>query len=263
MSLETLTTPFPWARYSRKLIAKIENPRNVGVFSPEESEARGMRLAIGKDGRIEDGNCIWLYWLVDKEDGIIVDAKFQVFGQSALIGAAEAACEIIIGKNYDQAKRVSTDLLDAHLRDRSEEHAFPKETFPHLNLVLSAIEDAAEQCTDIPFADTYVAPPVPTSIGEVVEGGYPGWMELPLKKKIAVIEQVLDNDVRPYIALDAGGVEVINLLQDKEVVITYQGSCTSCYSAIGTTLSYIQQVLRAKVHPSLVVIPDMDTQMFH
>ena len=68
--------------------------------------------------------------------------------------------------------------------------------------------------------------------------------------------------MRPYIALDAGGVEVINLLEDKEVIIAYQGSCTSCYSAIGTTLSYIQQVLRAKVHPSLVVVPDIDPQMF-
>lgn len=66
--------------------------------------------------------------------------------------------------------------------------------------------------------------------------------------------------MRPYIALDAGGIEVINLIEDKQVIIAYQGSCTSCYSSIGTTLSYIQQTLRAKVHPDLVVIPDMDFQ---
>ena len=29
------------------------------------------------------------------------------------------------------------------------------------------------------------------------------------------------------------------------------------YSAIGTTLSYIQQVIRAKVHPDIVVVPDL------
>jgi NifU-like protein len=258
MSLEALTTPFPWIRYSKKLMAKIENPRCVGTFEKEESEQRGMRLAIGKEGTREEGNEIHLYWLVDKDDGIIVDVKFLVFGQSALIGAAEAACELLIGKNYEQAKRVSADLLDAHLRDRSEDAAFPRETYPHLNLVLGAIEEAAEQCMDIPFADTYVASPVPTHIGEVVEGGYPGWMELSLKKKIAVIEEVLNKDVRPYIALDAGGIEVLNLLNDKEVIIAYQGSCTSCYSAIGTTLSYIQQVLRGKVHPQITVVPDMD-----
>lgn len=258
MSLLALTIPFPWSRYSKKLVAKIDQPRSAGLFTAPESEARGMRLAEAEEGSVESGNVVHLYWLVDKDDGIIVDAKFQVYGQSALIGAAEIACELVVGKNYDQAKRVSADLIDRQARDKSDEPAFPREAYPHLNLVLSAIEAAAEQCTDIPFADNYVAPPVPAGIGEVVEGGYPGWMELPLKKKIAVIEEVLNQDVRPYIALDAGGVEVINLLNDQEVIITYQGSCTSCYSAIGTTLSYIQQVLRNKVHPQLVVVPDID-----
>lgn len=258
MGLAALTTPFPWYRYSKKLAAKIDNPRSMGFFTREESEARTMRLAEATEGRVEDGNALRLYWLVDKDDGIIVDVKYQVFGQSALIGAAEAACELLIGKNYDQAKRVTADLIDKQVRDRAEDPAFPRETYPHINLVLGAIEVCAAQCTDIPFADTYVAPPVPSDIGEVIEGGYPGWLELPLKKKLAVIEEILTRDVRPYIALDGGGVEVINLLQDKEVVITYQGSCTSCYSSIGTTLSYIQQVLRNKVHPSLVVVPDVD-----
>ncbi len=257
MGLSVLTTSFPWARYSKKLIAKIDQPRCSGLFGKEEAEARLMRLAYGKDGSIADGNEVCLYWLVDKDDGIIVDARFQVYGQSALIGAAEAACELLVGKNYDQARRISADLIDKQLRDRSDTPAFPKETYPHLNLVLEAIDKAAEQCTDIPFADTYTAPPVPIDMGEVVPGGYPGWQELTLKQKIAVIEQVMDQDIRPYIALDGGGVSVLNLLHDKELVISYQGSCTSCYSSIGTTLSYIQQVLRAKISQDLVVVPDL------
>ena len=263
MGIANLTKPFPWARYSKKLVSKIENARSAGWFTREEAEARAMRLAEGKEGTLSDGNAVILYWLVDKDDGIIVDAKFQVFGQSVLIGAAEAACELLVGKNYDQARRISADLLDKHVRDKSDASAFPKETYPHLNLILGAIDQAAEQCTDIPFADTYVAPPMPTDIGEVVPGGYPGWMELSLKKKIAVIEQVLDQDIRPYIALDAGGVTVLNLLNDKELVIGYQGSCTTCYSSVGTTLSYIQQVIRAKVHPDITVVPDMNTAFGH
>lgn len=263
MGLEALTTPFPWSRYSKKLAAKIDNPRCAGLFTREEAEARDMRFVEATEGSVEDGNAVRLYWLVDKDDGIIVDAKFQVYGQSALIGAAEAACDLLVGKNYDQARRISADLIDKQLRDRSDTPAFPKETYPHLNLVLGAIDSAAEQCTDIPFADTYVAPPVPSDIGEVIPGGYPGWLDLPLKKKIAVIEQVLDQDIRPYIALDAGGVSVLNLINDKELVIAYQGTCTSCYSSVGTTLSYIQQVLRAKVHPDITVVPDLSHPFTH
>lgn len=259
MGLTALITPFPWARYSKKLATKIDQARCSGWFSKEEAEARLMRLAEGAEGNLSDGNAVILYWLVDKDDGIIVDAKFQAYGQSVLIGAAEAACELLIGKNYEQARRISADLLDKHLRDRSDVPAFPKETYPHLNLILGAIDLAADQCTDIPFADTYVSTPIPADMGEVLPGGYPGWLELPLKKKLAVIEQVLDQDIRPYIALDAGGVSVLNLLNDKELVIAYQGSCTSCYSSIGTTLSYIQQVIRAKVHPDITVVPEMNT----
>lgn len=255
--LTALTTTFPWQRYSKKLAAKIEKPRCAGAFGKEEAEARAVRLAQGVDGSFEDGNIVGLFWLVDKEDGIIIDAKFQVYGQSALIGGAELACELLIGKNYDQARRVTADLIDKQGRERSDTPAFPKEAYPHLNLILGAIDAAAEQCMDIPFADTYVAPPTPASPAEVIPGGYPGWTELPLKKKIAVIEQVMDQDIRPYIALDAGGVTVLNLLNDKELLISYEGACTSCYSSIGATLSYIQQVIRAKVHPDIIVVPDI------
>lgn len=257
MTLAALTTSFPWTRYSKKLGNKIEKLRNSGFFTSEEAQARDMRLAMGESGKLEDGNAIKIYWLVDKDDGIIVDAKFQVYGQSALMGAAEVACDVVIGKNYDQAKRVSPALLDQQVRDRAENPAFPKETAPHLNLVIEALEQAAEQCTDLPLATSYVAPPMKMEGLEVREGGYPGWAGLSLSQKLAVIEEVLDQDIRPYIALDAGGVEVVSLINDQELLIAYQGSCTSCYSSMGTTLSYIQQVLRAKVLPTLIVTPNL------
>lgn len=257
MGFASLKTSFPWTRYSKKLSAKIEKLRCAGFFSQEESDARDMRLVVATQGRAEDGNVVRLYLLVDKDDGIIVDAKFQAFGQSALLGAAEVVCELVVGKNYDQAQRISTTLIDQQVRDRADTPAFPEETAPHLNLLLEAIDACAEQCTDLPLPSAYVAPPVPTDIGEIIPGGYPGWLELSVEKKITLIEEVLNQDIRPYIALDAGGVEVLRLVNGNELFIAYHGSCTSCYSSVGTTLSYIQQVLRAKLSPELVVTPDV------
>ena len=257
MGIAQFINAFTWSRYSKKLMNKIDNPRCAGVFLRRDADARGMRLVEGFEGTVEDGNIVHLYWLVDYEDGIIVDAKFQVFGQSALIGAAEVACELLIGKNYLQAQRLGADLIDKQVRDRQDEPAFPRETYPHLNLVLEAIEICAEQCKDLPVSDSYLSTPVPVDMADVVPGGYPGWKELSLKQKLAVIEEVLNQDIRPYIALDAGGVVVLNLIDDKELVIAYQGSCTSCYSSVGTTLSYIQQIMRAKVHPDITVIPEL------
>ncbi len=259
MSLAALITPFPWARYSRKLKAKIDAPRNVGTFDPTESAARGVRLVEGVDGHIEDGNELRLYWLVDIEDGMVVDAKFQAYGQSALIGAAEVACEMVIGKNYDQAQRITADLLDKQVRDKSDVHAFPPETFAHLNLALGAILDCAEQCTDLPTPEGYEAPPMPFDPDQMFEGdGYPGWDELPHKQKLTVIEHVLDEEIRPYIAMDAGGLDVVKLTDDRKLHVAYKGTCTSCYSSVGATLSAIQQLVRAKVHPDIEVIPEMD-----
>jgi len=251
-----LTERFPWTKYSEKLRRKLKNLRSVGLFQEKDATARGMRLATGEIGDKEEGNLLRLYFLVDPEDGIIADAKFQAFGQSALLVAADAACELLIGKNYDQARRVSTDLIDQQLRDRSNEEALPPETSPHLNMVIEAIDAAAEKVADIPLPESYVAPPV-GGLGAIEGDGYPGFEKLSLQKKLAVIEEVIAAEVRPYIELDAGGVEVLNLLHDREVIIAYQGACTSCFSATGATLSYIQQVLRAKVHNDLVVIPDM------
>lgn len=257
MGFDSLVTPFPWSRYSKKLIAKIEKPFNMGTFNQEQSEQRGMRLVIGIEGDVRDGNCVQFSWLVDQEDGSIVDAKFQVFGQSALIGAAEVACDLAVGKNYDQAKRIGADLIDKQVREGIDTPAFPQETAPHLNLVLDAMDHAASQCLDIPLPVAYAAPPAPQMIGEVLEGGYPGWESMQDEKKLAILEQILNDEIRPYIALDGGGVE-IKELKENELIISYQGNCTSCFSAVGATLSYIQQTLQARVHPDLRVIPDLE-----
>lgn len=262
MSLQALTGTFPWFRYSKKLAVKIDRPRCVGFFTEEESKERDMFLATGEEGNIQNGDLIRLYFLVDPDDGIIVDARFQAYGGSALIGAAEVTCELLIGKNYDQAKRISAEIIDKQVRDSSEIAAFPKETSLHLNLVLGAIDNAVNECRDIPLSLNYVAPPAPLDIGEVLEGGYPGWENLSKGQKITLIEEVIARDIRPYIELDAGGIRILDFLEGSELHIAYQGSCTSCFSATGTTLSYIQQVLRAKVHPDIKVIPDLSNMSF-
>lgn len=245
---------FSWTRYSKKLAQKIENPRHGGFFSQEEATARGMHLASSRQGTPNDGNCVSLYLLVDESDGVIADAKFQAFGQSALIGAAEAACEILIRKNYDQARKLTADLIDRQARDKTDIPAFPEETFAHLNLVLDAIEEAAEQCVGLPLPEVYTATPIESHAEEGT--GYPGWDLLSREQKIAVIEEVISTEIRPYIELDAGGIQIVDLIDDRDLIIAYEGACTSCPSSTGSTLNAIQGILKSRVDAKLVVIPD-------
>jgi NifU-like protein len=241
-------------RFSKKLAEKIETPLHAGRFTAEEAQARGMRLAVGVEGEIAGGCAVAIYLLVDEEDGVIADAQFQAFGGPALIGAAEVACELLLRKTYDQAQRISADLLDRHARDRKEAPAFPEAASIALNSVLAAIDAAAAQCTDIPFADSYAASPL--AAGVLPEGRVAGWEQMSVQQQVRVLEEVIAAEVRPYIALDEGGVQVLTVVGGREVVIAYQGSCTSCYAATGSTLTAIQQILRAKVNPELIVTPD-------
>jgi len=227
---------------------KLAKPRFVGFFRPDDLEGRSLRLAVGQEGMLR------LYWLVDVEDGIIADARFQAFGPPELIVAGEIACELVLRKNYDQASRLTTDLLDRHVRDHKETPSFSKEAWTYLNQAISAIDRAANECLDIPFALQHETTPIAHDEG-VLPDGIPGWATLSLETKRKVIEEVVEKEIRPYIELDAGGVTIQELKENGEVLIAYSGSCTTCHSSTGSTLSAIQNILQSRVHPSLVVTP--------
>lgn len=254
MSLKKQIKPPFWSGYSKKLQNYILNPRSSGFFTSEDAKSCALRLIVGEAGDASCGNWIRNYWLVDPNDGILVDAKYQVYGESILIGLAEALSGLIVGKNYDQAARIHIEVIDHALRDKNDKSAFPTDALEHVSLITEALKICAQKCMDIPISQNYVAPPAP---GEPMEGeGYPGFDDLTLTQKIAVIDQVLDQDVRPYIEMDAGGVEVIGL-QKNTLTIAYQGNCNGCFSATGATLSFIQKVIQAKVDPKLIVTPNL------
>jgi Fe-S cluster biogenesis protein NfuA len=67
------------------------------------------------------------------------------------------------------------------------------------------------------------------------------------------INQVLDEKVRPGLAGDGGGLEIIGL-NDKKLLISYQGACGSCPSSIGGTMMAIEYMLKEDVDPEIEVI---------
>jgi NifU-like protein len=229
---------------------KLAKLRFCGFFHPKDVESRQVRLIVAQEGMLR------LYWLVDETDGIIADAKFQAFGPPELVAVGEIASELAIRKNYDQASRLTTDLLDRHVRDKKDDPAFSKEAFVYLNQAISAIDKASYECIDIPFASQYETTPIEHDFGEI-PGGIPGWEEFSPEKQRQIVEEVVEKEIRPYIELDAGGVTIQEMRPNGEILITYSGSCTSCHSSTGSTLSAIQNILQARVHPGLTVIPQL------
>ncbi|MHB8338731.1 MAG: NifU family protein [Ignavibacteriaceae bacterium] len=66
------------------------------------------------------------------------------------------------------------------------------------------------------------------------------------------INLILDERVRPALAGDGGGLQVIGL-EGFKVKIHYQGACGSCPTAISGTLTAIEGLLKRDVHPALEV----------
>jgi Fe-S cluster biogenesis protein NfuA len=67
------------------------------------------------------------------------------------------------------------------------------------------------------------------------------------------INEVLDEKIRPGLAGDGGGLQIISL-SDRTLTIRYQGACGSCPSAIAGTLMAIEQFLKQDVDPELEVV---------
>ncbi len=67
------------------------------------------------------------------------------------------------------------------------------------------------------------------------------------------INDILDNRVRPALAGDGGGLEVLGL-DGYKVLIKYQGACGSCPSSINGTLRAIEGLLRRDINPAIEVV---------
>lgn len=217
-------------------------PRHTGTFG----KANGMRVAIGKAPNLE------LSLLVDEEDGVIADAKFRAFGHPGLIAVAELISRELVRKTYDQARRLSGDILEKWL-EKTTSH-IPAAFFLFINHTLDAIIDAATKCMDIPLSEEILSSPV--EFEESPSGPLPDWENLTDEARLRHIQTVLDVDIRPYIELDAGGIRIVELKNGLELVIAYEGACTSCPSSVGGTLDAITKILRSKVYPHLIIIPD-------
>jgi len=72
------------------------------------------------------------------------------------------------------------------------------------------------------------------------------------QEKLAVIQAMLDEEVRPYLQGDGGDLHVIGI-EGNVLKVHYQGACGSCPSSISGTLAGIEGMVR-RVDPEMEVI---------
>jgi len=80
--------------------------------------------------------------------------------------------------------------------------------------------------------------------------------DLSIIKQISALETVLDAEVRPALARDAGGLtlEDIKCVDGTFLVfIKYMGACSGCSSSLTGTLNFIESVLQARLSENIFV----------
>ena len=71
-------------------------------------------------------------------------------------------------------------------------------------------------------------------------------------KKIKMIEETLEREIRPALKHDGGDIELVDVVGNRVLVAT-RGACASCQASDQTLKNFVEAKLRELVLPELVV----------
>ena len=96
--------------YSSKVIDHYENPRNVGSFEKGDDS-----VGTGMVGAPACGDVMKLQIKVNRETGLIEDAKFKTYGCGSAIASSSLVTEWVKGKSLDEALTIKNTHIAQEL----------------------------------------------------------------------------------------------------------------------------------------------------
>ena len=96
--------------YSDKVIDHYENPRNVGSFAKDEEN-----VGTGMVGAPACGDVMKLQIKVNRDTGVIEDARFKTYGCGSAIASSSLVTEWIKGKTLDEAGTIKNTEIAQEL----------------------------------------------------------------------------------------------------------------------------------------------------
>lgn len=113
--------------------------------------------------------------------------------------------------------------------------------------IADAIEDTLEPARDETDEEAFD----PYAAGADIEKPA-DFFALSLEEQVAHLNRILDEMVRPGLAGDGGGLDLLGI-EGKTVRVHYEGACGGCPSSTSGTLMYIEGAMQRKAHPDLTV----------
>ena len=175
--------------------------------------------------------------------------KFVLDGQIVAAGSRSfrdrVLCEDPVAKRLFEIEEVVSIFFVSNVV------TVTKDPFADWGILIPRINQVLEEATE--GLEALSARPVSPLAGLSSEGQHdPEFFERSYDDKVAKINSVFDEAVRPGLASDGGGLRLVDVVE-KTARVEYQGACGSCPSSTSGTLFYIESVLRSRVHPELIV----------
>jgi len=268
--------------YTDKVKDHFMNPRNAGLIEDADG--------IGEVGSLACGDALKLTFKTDGNEKII-DAKFQTFGCASAIASSSALTEIIKGLTINEAARITNDDIALYLGELPKEKmhcsvmgrdALEKAIAYYRGVPYQKAEgEIVCECfgvTDLEIKRAVTENSL-TSVEDVTDfvkaGGGCGnciekiqniidviqGKEQPEKKKpaamtniqkIRLIEEILDQEIKPVLKKDGGNIELIDL--DGDVIyVKLRGACANCKTSQVTIKNFIENKIQELVSPELIV----------
>lgn len=270
--------------YTEKVKEHFLHPKNIGEIEKPD--------AVGEVGSIVCGDALKLYLKVDKETGKIIDAKFQTFGCASAIASSSALTELIKGKTFDEALKVTNQDIAEFLG------GLPKEKMHCSVMGREALEAAIAnyrgqapevkeegrvvcKCFDVTeekirkvAMENHL-----TTVDEITDytkaGGGCGECKVEIEailrdiwslkkpekpvvskkltnlQKIALMQEIIETEIRPGLQADGGDIELIDIDGNK-VIVALRGMCSGCLMA-DVTIKGIQDKLREMAGQEITV----------
>jgi NifU-like protein len=245
--------------YTDKVKDLFLHPKNVGEIKNPD--------AVGEVGSIVCGDALKLTLKIDKDSNTITDARFRTFGCASAIASSTALTELIKGKTLDDALKVTNkdiaDFLGGLPREKMHCSVMGYEALETDEKIKRVIKEneihTVEDVTNFTKAGGgcgRCVPEIEEILNEVWSGKVLKVAVKPKRKltniqKIAMIQGVLETEIRPLLEKDGGDVELVDVDRNK-VTLSLRGTCTGCLMA-DVTAKNIEKKLREHVSDDLAV----------
>lgn len=161
-------------------------------------------------------------------------------GTSHSFKTAESAADDLLARSlFEVGDVVSVFYMDKMITVEKTDDAEWDEVLPALAVPIRAAEAVASSNGSGRAAAAAVGGPIAAAAAD--------------NPKLAEINALLDDRIRPYLVGDGGWLEIV-ALEDHQLKVRYEGACGSCPSSLTGTLMAIENMIRDEIDPEIEVI---------